>query len=237
MGYSQENATTGDTLKDLFFVTSGCCRRYGAFTYQEKFQQTLGTLHSIRRFNPDADIILVESSNSKFPAADLESLSQLAEVHEVLDTNRFMSDMISIDTNQFKAKTIGEFLAFERLFDEISNRYQNYRRIFKISGRYQLTPGFLQNSYDHGQVVIRKSQSWGISPDIPGSTRVYTLKLWSWPASLTPQLSAIMMKVFDNMLAEHQITQKIIIIERLMYQIINDHQLPVMEVDSVGVSG
>jgi hypothetical protein len=237
VGYSQENASAGDALKDLFFVTSGCCRRYGAFTYQEKFQQTLETLYSIRKFKPDSDVILIESSNSKFPAADYKSLSQLAEIHEVLDTKRFMSDMVSIDANQFKAKTIGEFLAFERLFDVISERYRNYRRIFKISGRYQLTPEFLRIPYDHDQVVIRKPQLWGAAPDQPYINPVYTLKLWSWPASLTPELSVNMMKVFDEMLEKYKSTQKIDIIEFHMYKVINDYRLSVMEVDNIGVSG
>ena len=237
MGYSQENATTGDTLKDIFLITSGCCRPYGVFSYQEKFQQTLDTINSIHRYSPGSDIVLVEASNSRFPEVDRKILEEHCEVYEILDAQRFITDWVSADTNQFKAKTSGELLAMEKFFELMSSRFQNYRRMFKICGRYQLTLSFGNMDYDNRDVIIRQPQLWGRDSKSNEREWIYPLRLWSWHSSLTAQLSRHILSQHQWLLDFHQTTQQIHIIEKLVYLAINNDRIPVREVAEIGVMG
>lgn len=212
-------------MKYVFYITSAISvqESNSYFTPDDRFNQTIETIKSIRNKVNSAKIILNETS--PHPLKDEHYNRLLLEV-----------DLLHICTNPMvlyygqpltKCKSKAETLGTLNFFSNKSNFNYclTFDRLFKISGRYQLSENFdidvynladLQNKY-----VFKKSRDWG------GSLR--ETRLWSLPTSLIEQYMLILPKVYKECLF------KIIDVEHCYYEYIPKDQ--VYELETIGVHG
>lgn len=102
------------------------------YTHQQRFEQTLETIESIRTYLPDADIILAECS------PDSEYMKELEKRVDVF-INTYPNDMI----RDGYRKSVCEAQLMLYVFDRVD--LTAYKNIFKMTGRYKLTDKF--NNY------------------------------------------------------------------------------------------
>lgn len=99
------------------------------YTHQQRFEQTLETIESIRTHLPNTDIILAECS------PDSEYMRELEKRVDVF-INTYPNDMIR---NGYR-KSVCEAQLMLYVFDRVD--LTAYKNIFKMTGRYKLTEKF-----------------------------------------------------------------------------------------------
>lgn len=118
------------------------------YTHQERFEQTLETIESIRKHLPDTDIILAECS------PDSEYMKELEKRVDIF-INTYPNDNIRHGSH----KGLCEAQLMLYVFDRIDlSQYQN---IFKMTGRYKLTDRFDRSRWMTDSAVACRSFLYG----------------------------------------------------------------------------
>lgn len=112
------------------------------YTKEDRFKQTIQTIESIRNLNDTTKILLVECSDID------ESMTNTlkGKVDYFLQTYDDMS-VRDACLNSIK-KGFGEIKKLQKACEFIQQNDINFNRLFKISGRYFLTPSFDSKIYD-----------------------------------------------------------------------------------------
>jgi hypothetical protein len=119
------------------------------YSHQERFEQTLETIESVRKYMPSTEIILVECST---PSDYMKVLSEKVDYFYNLEFNEVV--------NNSPEKGKGEITLLLYAFTKLTKKYNN---IYKITGRYVLQPSFdisIWNSTD--TITVCKSDSYGM---------------------------------------------------------------------------
>lgn len=182
----------------------------GAYTPQLRIFQTHDTITSIQKYYPEALIILVdggkniEASDPNYQA--WEALKARCHVSLNMSTNEQIkhlhANFLDNVPNRHEmggttglTKSVAELTLMAAVLDGIKNNPQladilKTDRIFKISGRYQLSPLFDPTVYESdlakGKYVFRqRDASW--MPDAQeaiGTAYGYASRLWSFDTAL-----------------------------------------------------
>jgi hypothetical protein len=111
------------------------------FTTEERFNQTLYTIESIRNLNDNTKILLVDCSDLD---KDMEyTLKNKVDYYIQLYNNDEIRN-ICMNTKQ---KGYGEIMETKAAFDFIKENNIEFNRLFKISGRYYLNENFSKENY------------------------------------------------------------------------------------------
>jgi len=193
-------------MKPTFIITSAINTNVGIYSPEARIMQTHATIDSILREYPDAITVLVEGGKQ------IPEISPLGQQMTVLknrvNVNLSMvgnAQMIHLHEQFFDkiqtktemggttglSKTVGELTLFASVLDALKNNDQcgpilESDRIFKISGRYQLSPLFDKAIYESdltkGKYVFRKRDpSWmGDAIEKIGVSYSYASRLWSF---------------------------------------------------------
>lgn len=151
-------------MKDIFIVTSviqtgqnpwSYFPLRSLFTEQQRFEQTLKTIESIRNYCPNSFILLVEASKT--------SNENKAILQQQVDFFNDISDLKETEFNciQSNCKGLGDAYILQKGVEYIqtmevykSNQIQN---IFKLSGRYCLNSSFNRNSISNSLPTFRQN--------------------------------------------------------------------------------
>lgn len=123
-------------MSSLFLVTSALNPSYGCDSRQ-RLDETLETFKSIWKRLPDADIWILEGSESD-PSDLLEQLPEKVRIIPYWDSKRRKE----IADTGFPMGYVKSAMESYMTAEVLSNDMSQYERIFKLSGRYQLTDGF-----------------------------------------------------------------------------------------------
>lgn len=192
-------------MKSLFFVSSAISPSYGCFTREQRYQQTLLTIQSIRKRAPDSHIILVDVSVNEFPQSDKDALRNSVEYF--IDLSDYQQ-LINLSKNrlQSRAETLMTLITFQTLQE--NNVFKQYDRIFKITGRLQLDTNFDLNQYSDKQgkyVFAKKIPTW-MSIPYQNANYLYITRLYSLCSSLITTHIDVLKKMwnyFDHVDFEH----------------------------------
>ena len=143
--------------KNCVIVTSVICPDSAPLSYsttrsiytpEQRYQQTVETIHSVRAYLPGADVCLVECSP---PCAEIADLEEQVEVF----VNLYPDDNI----RKNPAKGVGEACMLYAALDNLDiNSYDNF---FKLSGRYVLNSRFNIDAYMNDKVVLKRTMHYG----------------------------------------------------------------------------
>lgn len=199
--------------KFLFVVTSAIIpfTSGSANTKEERFQQTLETISSIRKKVPNSIILLTENSYHKLPEEYKDILSKnvdiLIENYDDIILRRIYGNLEKspdkMDFGKSLLETRGLILAFEKIINE--ELFQKVHRIFKISGRYYLNENFdiddysskcLYNYYVFNLCKFNDNQLEYFR-DMMGIDGQVTTGLWSFCSSLMVDTYHLYQKAFS----------------------------------------
>ena len=200
-------------MKTTWIISSAINTNVGVYDINARIIQTHETINSIQKFYPDAIFILVDAGNPM--PDDLELFNRLkvrCQAYLNLTGNAQIQHLQSNFLNQMTnknelggatglTKTVAELTIMSAVLDAFENQPDlapalDVDRIFKISGRYQLSPLFDPAVYETaaGRYAFRKSDaSWmSDAAEAIGTDRSYSSRLWSFSpdqvADLTEKL-------------------------------------------------
>lgn len=199
-------------MKNIVLLTSALYTNYGIYNPQERIKQTLETAKSAKQYIPGAVIILVD--NSKVDVQNDDS----AEMNELIDTVDYYIDNsddadiqyfhnnvqnYDIGKNAMEAMGLMKALTYIANDEEMTAEIADATRIFKLSGRYQVTDKFDITKFDNADTkdkyVFKKSQPGWINPADTGVTTLLQTRLWSFtPALLEPTIQ-MYQQIIENM--------------------------------------
>lgn len=155
---------------------------------KQRYEQTIQTIKSIRKYAPNSFIILVENSLFYFYSQELvDSVDSYVNVSNHPD---------SIRINLSRKKGIGDtYMVVEGL--SVLKKYNiKAKRIFKVCGRYWLTEKFnLQEHISAGEKYLFKRQE----PSEYTATPVLSTRLWSMSFNKLDETTQLLFKVVKTM--------------------------------------
>jgi hypothetical protein len=119
------------------------------FTHEERFSQTVETIKSIRDYDINAYIILVEGRG--YPLTNNEKLLlNVDDICEIFNINA-LYDIQSPYKLKGETRMIIEFFKSNQ-YDKIKNTIS---LLFKINGRYKLNKDFTINIYSNDKITLK----------------------------------------------------------------------------------
>ena len=206
-------------MKTTWIISSAINTNVGVYSPDMRIIQTHETLNSIQRFYPDAKFILVEAGNPMPTDSDLYNHLK-ARCHVNLDMTgndqikHLQENFLNKMTNRTEmggatglTKTVAELTIMGAVLDALANNEDiapalDTDRIFKISGRYQLSPLFDPTVYENlaGKYVFKeRDATW--MPDAKetiGTEYGFSSRLWSF----TPDLLDDTQAAIDDMIVD-----------------------------------
>jgi len=226
-------------MKPAFLLSSAIHTRFGVFTAEQRLDQTINTLKSIRSRVPDAQIIIFESSGKS--SVTQEELDKLTDADIIINFHNEPTVKFTHDStdNWDIVKNYTEMIVFHKGMQMLQSRniLEGCDRIFKMSGRYNLTDSFDPAIYDANpnSIIMSKRRASQFPAGVTGGiTEQFMSRLWSFPAA---DLSNIIV-TYEQMIMNFQsrISDKgYADIEHLLFKHLPRTNL--LEVDVVGVEG
>jgi hypothetical protein len=163
-------------MADIFIITSvintgsqawSYISTRSVFTTEERFEQTLQSIESIRTFHKNPIILLIECSDL---SDHMTSILQTKVDHFI---NVYDNPIIRDSCINTKKKGHGEVAQTICAIMYIKEHALSFNRVFKLSGRYYLTEKFVDSSFSN------TTFSFKMYDQMSGSTVLY-----STPAAL-----------------------------------------------------
>jgi hypothetical protein len=230
-------------IKHLFIVTSAVNSKFGVFTPEQRLEQTLGTITSVRNKIPDAQIVVMECCGT--PITNQQADKILAVSKHFRDMSQDADVQALYDNDNWDVVKNGtEIMCFGRILNEIRNdpvlveKFKNVDRMHKMSGRYVLNDMFDVETYEKfdvaDQIIIGPKYKSQFPESVTTQPWQYMARLWSWPTSRLDEV----IKVYEDSLvffAERLATGGYVDIEHVLARFLNpDH---VNEIQNLGVEG
>jgi len=139
-------------VSEKIFSYSG---KRSIYTPQERLNQTIETIKSVRQNIPNTYIILFDNSNFKNRDEYFKILNN--EVDSFLNITN--NDYLNYYTDDYKYKGIAELTQLLEIYNMLFKNidFANIENLFKISGRYLINDKFNYNKYNNDKNIIKKS--------------------------------------------------------------------------------
>jgi hypothetical protein len=207
----------------------------------------LDTVKSAKQYIPECTIVLIDNSTVAVQNDDSAELNELIDLVDYYidnsddkDIQHFHNNITNYDIGKNSMECVGMYkaLAYMSSNPEMMEIITNSSRIFKLSGRYQLTDKFDITKFDNettvDKYVFKRAQASWINSADTGVTTMLQTRLWSF----TPSLFADTIQLFQNILQNMFNTfnqGKYIDVEHSMAKFIPANKL--IELDTVGLQG
>ena len=234
-------------MKNIVLLTSAVYTNYGIYNSQDRIKQTLETAKSAKKYIPGAVIILVDNSKvdvQNDTSAEFEELIDLVDYYidnsDDADIQYFHNNITNYDIGKNAMEAIGlsKALAYINNTPEILEEIKDAGRVFKLSGRYQVTEKFDIKAFDNkktkGKYVFKKAQPSWIPPADTGVNTLLQTRLWSFTPDMLVETIDIYKMIIENMISLFN-QQKYIDNEHAMAKFIPKDKL--VELDVVGLQG
>ena len=234
-------------MKNTVLVTSAVYTNYGIYDTKQRIQQTLDTVKSARKYIPDCTVILIDNSTTAIAQDDSAELNELIDMVDYYidnsddkDIQHFHNNITNYDIGKNSMECIGMYkaLAYMSSNAEIMDIITSSSRIFKLSGRYQVTDKFDITKFDNAatadKYVFKKAQPSWIAEADTGVTTLLQTRLWSFTPSLFVDTIQLFQNILQNMFATINVG-KYIDVEHSMSKFIPADKL--VEVNTVGLIG
>ena len=196
-------------MKNIVLLTSAVYTNYGIYKPQERIQQTLDTAKSAKKYIPGAVIILVDNSKVEVQndtSAEFEELIDLVDYYidnsDDEDIKYFHNNVANYDIgkNVMEAMGMMKALTYINSDADLMKVIADADRIFKLSGRYQVTDKFDITKFDNANTkdkyVFKKAQPSWINTQDTGVTTLLQTRLWSF----TPGLFTSTIELYKNII-------------------------------------
>jgi hypothetical protein len=234
-------------MKNIVLLTSALYTNYGIYNPQERIKQTLETAQSAKKYIPGAVVVLVDNSKvdvQNDTSAEFEELIDLVDYYidnsDDADIKYFHNNVQNYDIgkNAMEAMGLMKALTYINSDDDMKAVIADADRIFKLSGRYQVTDKFDITKFDNADTkdkyVFKKAQPSWINPQDTGVTTLLQTRLWSFTPGLFLDTIQLYKNIIENMVTLFN-QQKYIDNEHSMSKFIPKDRL--VELETVGLQG
>lgn len=233
--------------KNIVLLTSALYTNYGIYNTKDRIKQTLETAQSAKKYIPGAVIILIDNSKvdvQNDTSAEFEELIDLVDYYidnsDDADIKYFHENVTNYDIGKNAMEALGLFKALNFINNdsEMLEEFNSAARVFKLSGRYQVTDKFDITKFDNentkDKYVFKQAQPAWVNPQDTGVTTMLQTRLWSFtPSLLTPTLR-MYQQIIENMFNLFN-AGKYIDNEHSMSKFIPRENL--VEIETVGLAG
>jgi hypothetical protein len=226
-------------MKNLFILTSALNTKFGVHNNEQRLQQTLDSIASIKKYAPGADILVVEMGGFPPSPDQIAMIKYDCNYYYNFSEDDSVQGIFHSTDNWDIVKNTTEVMVFGNLLKQLvaEDIVSKYDRIFKMSGRYQLNQHFDPTYYESvpDRIVVLQRKSSQFPPQITGNRLFqYMSRLWSWPAADTDKILRAYEQGFLDM--AQQIAQGgYFDIEHMLFDYLPAEQ--VTEIPRVGVQG
>lgn len=227
-------------MKNLVLVTSALNTKFGVFSEEQRRQQTLATVNSVRTHLPGASVFVCEMSGQTLTTNQIAFFEQNFDKLLNFSDDASVKELFESTDNWDVVKNVTEVMCFGRALKLLKNTgvIEQYQRIFKLSGRYTIDERFdldFYQQYCNQSLIVLGSQKRSQFPvNVTGVEFQHMSRLWSWPSTLTDEI----IEFYDNSL--EYMYQRLsqggyVDIEHCLYKFLDHNKI--VEKDSLGVSG
>lgn len=233
--------------KNTVLVTSAIYTNYGIYNKDQRIEQTLATVLSAKKYIPNSTVILIDNSKEDIQqdtSAELEALIDAVDYYidnsSDPDIKHFHANVTNYDIGKNAMECLGMFKALNYIVtdQDIMNDITASNRIFKLSGRYQVTDKFDVTKFDNEETknkyVFKKRQASWIKPEWTGVNSLLQTRLWSFPPTQLMNTVELFKVIIDNMFNTFN-QGRYIDVEHSMAKFLPPEQL--VEIDTVGLQG
>lgn len=233
--------------KQTFLITSAIYTNYGIYNTQDRIKQTIATAESIKKYVPESNIILIDNSKIEIQQDTSDEFEQLLDLVDYYidnsddaDIQYFHANVQNYDIGKNSMEVLGFIKALEwiKLDPELLEIINNSSRIFKISGRYELTEKFDINVFDNDATkdhyVFKQSQPSWCDQTVTDVDQLLQTRLWSFTPELLDETVTMFKLIIQNMFDVFN-KKQYIDVEHSMYKFIDKSKL--LMVESVGLKG
>jgi hypothetical protein len=233
--------------KNTVLITSAIYTNYGIYNTEQRIQQTLATAVSARKYIPNAVIILIDNSKvdvQNDESAEFEALLDAVDYYidnsDDPDIQHFHNNVQNYDIGKNSMECIGMLKALTHISTdpELTEVIESSNRIFKLSGRYEVTDKFDISQFDNvntqDKYVFKQAQPSWIPNKDTGVDRLLQTRLYSFTPSLFADTIVMFKEIINNMFATFN-QQKYIDVEHSMAKYIPQDRL--VELETVGLQG
>ena len=197
------------------------------YTEEERFNQTIESINSVKKYSPDSLIFLYDASETM---PKKEYFDKFNEMGVSCVYTGMSKDVANFSSRGLKS--LSEALSQYIFMDWLKNQNINLSRLYKLSGRYRLTDNFRPGLEHTDAFVFKKSvESWmnQDAKNVTGAERVYDTRLWHMDYNLFDTFFAAIPNILNDC-AQYGID-----IEHAYWKHL--HSNKVVELDVIGVCG
>lgn len=226
-------------VKHYFVVTSAVNSKFGVFQPDERLEQTLGTIASIKSKIPTAKVAIMECCGTPLTAEQSQQLSQVADYFIDYSSDPVVQAMYDSD-NWDVVKNSTEIMCFGNALKQLrdAGEFVGIDRIHKMSGRYILNdvfdPATYEDSTVKSKIIIGPKYKSQFPVEITQVPLQYMARLWSWPTELLESVIEVYEDSFV-FFAERVSQGGYVDIEHVLYKFLNPAN--VHEIQNLGVEG
>jgi hypothetical protein len=218
-----------DIYDGVFIVTSAVCvnGRLSIFDNDTRLKQTIQTVESIKQRCPNSMIYVIDVSSEVGYEKYLEELSKTGATVLFVGNNEQIRDL-----SKRGMRSHSEISAILLFLDWFKNNGVKAKRVYKVSGRYELTDSFnLGLEHENSFVILKSIDTWmdAESQKRTGISKMYEGRLYHMDYSLLSVYESMLMDMFDLCVFSG------IDIEHALYHTFQKHR--VVEVDMIGIRG
>jgi len=171
-------------------VTSAANGKFSVYPPEERVEQTLETVDSVRKRIPNAFICMTDCG---IPSIEGELRTKLVNsVDQFVDLSKdpVVNWITANITHQDTVKNLTELVVVGKFFKVAKEQkwFNDCDRVFKVSGRYWLTDKFDITRYEQadakGKYVVSKKMLSQFDPSITGQSLQYMLRVYSFDIAL-----------------------------------------------------
>jgi hypothetical protein len=180
-------------MTPLFLLTSALNTKFGVHSTEQRMQQTIDSVISIKKYCPGARVGIVEMAGIMPTTEQLTTFYRHADYVLDFTQDKAVVDIFNSTENWDIVKNTTEVMVFANALSQLQDNGEigKFDRVFKMSGRYQLTENFNPAYYDTvtDRIVLLDRKTSQFPPAVTGGMQYqYMSRLWSWPADQTPRI-------------------------------------------------
>jgi hypothetical protein len=234
-------------MKNIVLLTSAVYTNYGIYNPVERIKQTLETAKSAKKYIPGAVIILVDNSKTDVQndtSAEFEELIDTVDYYidnsDDDDIKYFHANVTNYDIGKNAMEALGMMKALTYINgdEDMKKVIVDADRIFKLSGRYQVTDKFdiakFSNADTKDKYVFKRAQPSWINPADTGVNTLLQTRLWSFTPAMISNAMQLYKDIIETMVKLFN-EGKYIDNEHAMSKFIPRDQL--VEIETVGLMG
>jgi hypothetical protein len=221
-------------------LTSAINTKFGIYDSQQRLDQTIESIRSVRLHIPDAKIFLIEMAG--IPLTEDQRTKLLAVADHLIDftSDPSVTELFNSTDNWDIVKNVTEVMCFRNALEKLDNSgvIADLDRIFKFSGRYLLNEhfdiGFYEEYKNKNCIVISKARNSQFSFETTGVELQYMSRLWSWPTAINKEITTSYENSLNYMF-ERMTRGGYADIEHCLYKFLDRNKI--IEKDPIGVTG